>query len=111
MPVYLNLAPQYDATITPRYISDRGAMLDGEFRYLTENYGEGRIWGGYLPSDESYGDKDRKDLHFLHNWQINDQFSTNLEYNYASDKDFLPIWIITQIQNRPELAPCLGSQL
>lgn len=97
MPVYLNLAPQYDATITPRYISDRGAMLDGEFRYLTENYGEGRIWGGYLPSDESYSNKDRKDLHFLHNWQINDQFSTNLEYNYASDKDFF-----ADLDNNPD---------
>lgn len=97
VPVYLNLAPQYDATITPRYISDRGAMLDGEFRYLTENYGEGRIWGGYLPSDESYGNKDRKDLHFLHNWQINDQFSTNLEYNYASDKDFF-----ADLDNNPD---------
>ena len=88
VPVYLNLAPQYDATITPRYIGDRGTMLDGEFRYLTENYGEGRIWGGYLPSDESYSDEDRKSLHFLHNWQINNQLSTNLEYNYASDKDY-----------------------
>ncbi len=88
VPVYLNLAPQYDATITPRYIGDRGVMLDGEFRYLTENYGEGRIWGGYLPSDESYSDEDRKSLHFLHNWQINNQLSTNLEYNYASDKDY-----------------------
>lgn len=88
VPVYLNLAPQYDATLTPRYIGDRGAMLDGEFRYLTENYGEGRIWGGYLPSDESYDNEDRKSLHYLHNWQINDQFSTNLEYNYASDKDY-----------------------
>ena len=97
VPVYLNLAPQYDATITPRYISDRGAMLDGEFRYLTENYGEGRIWGGYLPSDESYSNKDRKDLHFLHNWQINDQFSTNLEYNYASDKDFF-----ADLDNNPD---------
>lgn len=97
VPVYLNLAPQYDATITPRYISDRGAMLDGEFRYLTENYGEGRIWGGYLPADESYGNKDRKDLHFLHNWQINDQFSTNLEYNYASDKDFF-----ADLDNNPD---------
>ncbi|MFW2045952.1 LPS export ABC transporter periplasmic protein LptC [Acinetobacter variabilis] len=97
VPVYLNLAPQYDATITPRYISDRGAMLDGEFRYLTENYGEGRIWGGYLPSDESYDNKDRKDLHFLHNWQINDQFSTNLEYNYASDKDFF-----ADLDNNPD---------
>lgn len=97
VPVYLNLAPQYDATITPRYVSDRGAMLDGEFRYLTENYGEGRIWGGYLPSDESYSNKDRKDLHFLHNWQINDQFSTNLEYNYASDKDFF-----ADLDNNPD---------
>ncbi|WP_312331297.1 LPS export ABC transporter periplasmic protein LptC [Acinetobacter variabilis] len=97
VPVYLNLAPQYDATITPRYISDRGAMLDGEFRYLTENYGKGRIWGGYLPSDESYSNKDRKDLHFLHNWQINDQFSTNLEYNYASDKDFF-----ADLDNNPD---------
>lgn len=97
VPVYLNLAPQYDATITPRYISDRGAMLDGEFRYLTENYGEGRIWGGYLPSDESYSNKDRKDLHFLHNWQINDQFLTNLEYNYASDKDFF-----ADLDNNPD---------
>lgn len=97
VPVYFNLAPQYDATITPRYISDRGAMLDGEFRYLTENYGEGRIWGGYLPSDESYSNKDRKDLHFLHNWQINDQFLTNLEYNYASDKDFF-----ADLDNNPD---------
>ncbi|MEX7477959.1 LPS assembly protein LptD, partial [Acinetobacter baumannii] len=30
----------------------------------------------------------RKDFHFLHNWDINDQWSTNLEYNYASDKDY-----------------------
>lgn len=28
------------------------------------------------------------DFHFLHNWDINDQWSTNLEYNYASDKDY-----------------------
>ena len=46
------------------------------------------IWGGYLASDEKYDDQDRKDLHLLHNWQINEQFSTNLDYNYASDKDY-----------------------
>ncbi|MCG2608230.1 LPS-assembly protein LptD [Acinetobacter sp. SM34] len=88
VPVYLNLAPNYDATVTPRYIANRGAMLEGEFRYLTENFGSGMVWGGYLASDSKYNDQDRKDLHFLHNWQINDQFSTNLEYNYASDKDY-----------------------
>ncbi|WP_104472240.1 LPS-assembly protein LptD [Acinetobacter indicus] len=88
IPVYLNLAPNYDATVTPRYIGDRGPMLEGEFRYLTENFGQGQIWGGYLASDNKYNDEDRKDFHFLHNWQIDEQFNTNLEYNYASDKDY-----------------------
>ena len=88
VPVYLNLAPNYDATVTPRYIADRGAMLEAEFRYLTENFGSGMLWGGYLPSDDKYDDQDRKDLHLLHDWQINEQFSTNLDYNYASDKDY-----------------------
>jgi len=74
--------------VTPRYIGDRGPMLEGEFRYLTENFGQGQIWGGYLASDNKYNDEDRKDFHFLHNWQINEQFNTNLEYNYASDKDY-----------------------
>ncbi|WP_347455178.1 LPS assembly protein LptD [Acinetobacter thermotolerans] len=97
VPVYLNLAPNYDATITPRFIADRGAMLNGEFRYLTENFGYGQIWGSILPSDKSYNDKDRKDLHFRHDWQINEQFSTNLEYNYASDKDFF-----SDLNNSPD---------
>lgn len=88
VPVYLNLAPNYDATITPRLITDRGIFAQGSFRYLTENYGKGSIWGSYLPSDREYQDQDRKDFHFLHNWQINNQWTTNLEYNYVSDKDF-----------------------
>ena len=62
-------------------------MLQGEFRYLTDGFGAGQIWGGILPSDKEYDDKDRKDFHF-YNWDINDQWSTNLEYNYASDKDY-----------------------
>ena len=88
VPVYLNLAPNYDATITPRLITDRGLMAQGEFRYLTENLGAGSVWGSYLPSDREYNDEDRSDLHLLHNWQISEQWSTNVEYNYVSDKDF-----------------------
>ncbi len=53
-------------------------------------------FGGYLAGDRKYDDEDRKDLHFLHNWQINEQFSTNLEYNYASDKDYF-----TDLSNNP----------
>ncbi|SPL69851.1 LPS-assembly protein LptD [Acinetobacter stercoris] len=88
VPVYLNLAPNYDATITPRIMGSRGVMLQSEFRYLTENFGAGQFSGSYLPSDSKYNDEDRKDFHFLHKWRINDQWSTNAEYNYVSDKDF-----------------------
>ncbi|MDO3663334.1 LPS-assembly protein LptD [Acinetobacter higginsii] len=87
-PVYLNLAPNYDLTLTPSYMSKRGPKLDADFRYMTENFGSGRIWGGYIAKDDQYGGEARDDLHFVHNWKIDDQWSTNLEYNYASDKDY-----------------------
>ena len=87
LPIYLNLAAHFDATVTPRYLGSRGLMLEGEFRYLTENFGQGQLFGGYLPSDDDYNGEDRKHLSFDHDWQINDQFNTRLDYNYASDKD------------------------
>ncbi|WP_295863769.1 LptA/OstA family protein, partial [uncultured Xanthomonas sp.] len=33
-PYYLNLAPNYDATLYPRFMARRGLMLGSEFRYL-----------------------------------------------------------------------------
>jgi len=34
VPYYLNLAPNYDATLTPRYMTRRGLQVNGQFRYL-----------------------------------------------------------------------------
>ena len=34
-PIYWNIAPNYDATFTPKYMSHRGWQLNSEFRYLT----------------------------------------------------------------------------
>ena len=39
LPYYWNIAPNYDATFSPRYMSRRGTQLNGEFRYLTESSG------------------------------------------------------------------------
>ncbi|TAM87080.1 MAG: LPS-assembly protein LptD [Candidimonas sp.] len=50
LPYYLNLAPNYDATLTPRLMSKRGAQLGAEFRYLGANY-HGELSGTYLPRD------------------------------------------------------------
>lgn len=54
-PYYLNLAPNYDATLTPRYMSDRGLLMDVEGRMLTRR-SEGVITVGHLPNDQKYGD-------------------------------------------------------
>lgn len=50
-PIYLNLAPNYDATVTPRLMSDRGVLLGGEFRWLYEQ-GSGQVSGAWMPSDK-----------------------------------------------------------
>ncbi len=50
LPYYLNLAPNYDATITPRIMSRRGLMLAGEFRYLTQQH-SGVVTGEIIPDD------------------------------------------------------------
>jgi LPS-assembly protein len=50
VPYYFNLAPNYDATLTPGYLSKRGVQLGGEFRFLTEG-SRGDIEGNVLPND------------------------------------------------------------
>lgn len=88
VPYYFNLAPNYDLTLTPRYLNRRGLMAEAEFRYLTENYGSGKFDGGYLPSDGLYEDQDRKVGRYQHDWQIDPSWRTMLDLNYVSDKDY-----------------------
>ncbi len=49
-PIYLNLAPNYDLSLTPRFIERRGTMLESQFRWL-HGAGSGSIDGAYLPND------------------------------------------------------------
>jgi len=53
-PYYLNLAPHYDATLTPRYMSRRGLQLQSEFRYLGPG-AAGLAEAEYLPNDDQTG--------------------------------------------------------
>ena len=50
-PIYFNLAPNYDLTLTPRYMSQRGLQLGTQFRYLLP-HGRGTLDMTYLPSDK-----------------------------------------------------------
>jgi LPS-assembly protein len=55
VPYYFNLAPQYDATLTPHYMSRRGIQAKGEFRYLAGGTG-GTLYGEFLPNDDAADD-------------------------------------------------------
>lgn len=61
LPWYWNIAPNYDATIGPRYASGHGAMLETEFRYLN-SFSLNNFSFGYLPNDKGGGDPDLDDL-------------------------------------------------
>jgi LPS-assembly protein len=54
VPYYLNLAPNYDLTLEPRYMSKRGTQLRSEFRFLLPR-SEGQLDFEYLPSDDEVG--------------------------------------------------------
>ena len=54
LPIYLNLAPNYDLTLTTRYMRQRGAQASSEFRYLLPGT-EGQIRFEYLPEDSDLG--------------------------------------------------------
>lgn len=91
VPYYLNLAPNYDATINTHVYTNRNPMLSGEFRYLTENYGEGIFNGSYLANDKEYNDEDRSSFFYDHYWssQSIPRLSGDAKYSYVSDADYL----------------------
>ncbi|MEQ1666892.1 MAG: LPS-assembly protein LptD [Sulfuriferula sp.] len=52
IPYYWNIAPNYDATITPRLMTKRGVQMGTEFRYLTDSY-RGILDGDFLADTQT----------------------------------------------------------
>ncbi|TMP38069.1 LPS assembly protein LptD [Pseudoalteromonas rubra] len=73
IPYYINLAPNYDATITPRYMSKKGTQLISEFRYLTRQH-QGQLAIEFLEQDDSAKQLDER---YLVNWTQNSYFDEN----------------------------------
>lgn len=88
-PFYINIAPNMDATITPRLMEKRGAMLIGEYRYLFTDI-MGQIDAEYLPSDDEFDDDDRKAFGLRHNQSFLDQRGRlDIDYAWVSDREYL----------------------
>ncbi|KCV32094.1 lipopolysaccharide transport system LptD protein [Bordetella bronchiseptica 00-P-2730] len=86
LPYYFNLAPNYDLTLVPRYLSKRGAQLGGEFRYLGSGY-RGVAIGTYLPDDNETG-RDRWMYRTYHRQLLGNGFYTDWDIAGASDDNY-----------------------
>lgn len=86
VPYYFNIAPNMDDTFTPRYISDRGLLLQNEFRYLN-SWSMNELNAAYLPDDDAYGD-DRWLLAFDHTGKFAENWSTKIDYTSVSDDEY-----------------------
>ena len=111
LPYYFNLASNYDLTLTPRYITRRGFLGEGLFRYVTY-HSQGILLLRFIPYDkefaffrdnarnkfdpkipfvDKYIDRLKKD----HDWRgliemqnqthFNRNWSTSLNVNYVTD--------------------------
>jgi LPS-assembly protein len=111
-PFYWNIAPNYDATITPNFIQKRGVFLQGLFRYLTP-HNSGNIHVGFIPSDREFkrfqkrafidwasaptsqlnklkkANDNRKSFTLEDTTTFNQHWSGDIKYNYVSDDYFI----------------------
>lgn len=86
LPYYFNLAPNYDATITPRLITDRGTMVETEGRYLNRS-SEWLVTATQLKNDQ-LANTDRWFLGVQEHGNLNSYFSTLVDYARVSDNDY-----------------------
>ena len=101
-PIYWNLAPNYDATLSPRFIEKRGTGLEAIFRHLS-SWSTTQIAGGFLGNDKGgnddakrdpatglypYQGEDRYMASIQHSGTLDQSWSTFLDFNHVSDMDY-----------------------
>jgi len=86
VPYYWNAAPNFDATLEPRYLSDRGGQLRSEWRWL----GPAGYWqlnNEYLPNDDRFGD-DRVLTRIEHDASFGTGWRTHIDAEDVSDEAY-----------------------
>jgi LPS-assembly protein len=86
IPYYLNLAPNYDLILAPRYVEKHGEALASEFRYLA-GYGEWGLKSSYLPNDQQT-DENRWLVGLTESGYFTSSWSSKIDYNRVSDSDY-----------------------
>ncbi|NND67008.1 MAG: LPS-assembly protein LptD, partial [Halioglobus sp.] len=96
VPLYINLAPDYDALYSPRYIEERGLNHELQLRYKHELLGNWMGGGAYMGSDDRYENQlpdSRSDDRWLgvvrHKGLIDQRWRSTVDYGKASDVDYM----------------------
>ena len=91
IPYYWNIAPNLDATIRPRLMTERGIQLGGEVRYLNTAFGgvyNGKVQAEVLPSDNKKEDDTRYGISMQHLQTTPSGFTGTINYTRVSDDTY-----------------------
>lgn len=102
VPYYFNIAPNLDATFTPRPITDRGTMYEGEVRYMNR-FSNWQINGSKLNNDDKTGE-DRWLVIAKESGQLNSYISTAIDYNKVSDENFLHDFSVSSLSIKRQVS-------
>lgn len=108
LPYYWNIAPNYDATLSPRYAEGHGSMIETEWRYMNA-MSHNVLNLAYLSNDQGGGDpdadkliasgvdesllrpykgEDRWLMSLNHNGGDNSRWYSDIRYSKVSDVDY-----------------------
>ena len=86
VPWYWNIAPNQDATLEPRYLTSRGFMMSGEYRFMTPRT-SGSLDFDYMPDDDKTGDS-RYRYRFEHHARPWARWRTSLLLDRVGDNQY-----------------------
>jgi LPS-assembly protein len=86
VPYYLNLAPNYDLTLTPGVLTARGEQLSENFRYLTA-HSHGQVDATFLPNDKQLHEN-RSYLHYTDITDIQHGLRFDTDITNVSDSNY-----------------------
>ncbi|QFU74483.1 LPS-assembly protein LptD [Halioglobus maricola] len=96
VPVYFNLAPDYDLLYSPRFIQERGINHEAKARYLNPLIGAWTVGGAWMNDDKRYEDEypeERNHDRWLgvvkHNGLFDQRWRSRVDYSRASDVNYM----------------------
>jgi LPS-assembly protein len=96
-PYYVNLAPNQDLTLTPRYAARRGAGMEAEYRLLTAQ-SHSQVSGTFFPDDDINPNyPDNRWATSIEHRGVLGSVQTQIDMQAVSDEDFLDDWATTTL--------------